>query len=384
VRDRDTTPDRTTSAPAVSPAFAVTADPNDDTGAEAFRIGLPDTYRSRYTAHYVEELTANSSSQPVRLLLITQIDAPPLTVDPTLDDLARSIEEIGILQPLLVRPRSGRFVLIAGRRRLAAARRAGLPAVPCLVHAVDEARALLLAQADNLRAEIAVIHAPDGDVEEEPPGDPRTSKLFVELQDAIAGVQATLQQVSVPAATRDRMTLRLLTAEAGRAEWLLRATQYLTSTPLLAHAPFPGATLLNDVERLAGVAIAIRGGTVHVHAGRRTPVIHGDRTLLSTAAIGLTWAVFALGERVQDPRVQVRLEVPSDGRAPVLTIAQPSAVLVQRAVLRFFDAGWSERPGGTIAEVAVRLARHAARFHGARLEVSSHVGSGTRVSLAFA
>ena len=189
--------------------------------------------------------------------------------------------------------------------------------------------------------------------------------------------------MSVASPTRDRITLRLLTAEAARAEWLLRAGQYLGSTPLLAHAPFPGAALVNDVERVAGAAIALRGGTLHAHAGRRAPVIHGDLRLLVTAAVGLTWAVFALGERVQDPRVQLRLGVPSEGRSPVLTITQPSAVLVQRAVLRFFDADWPERPGGTIAELAVRLARQAAAFHGARLEVSSRVGSGTRVSIAF-
>lgn len=100
MRDRDTTPDRTTTAPAVSPAFAVTDDSNHDTPAEGFREGLPDTYRSRYTPHYVEELTANSSSQPVRLVLISQIDAPPLSLDSALDDLARSIGEIGILHPL--------------------------------------------------------------------------------------------------------------------------------------------------------------------------------------------------------------------------------------------------------------------------------------------
>jgi ParB/RepB/Spo0J family partition protein len=384
VRHRDTTPDTTTSAPAGGSAFIATDDPTDDGPAEGCREGLPDTYRSRYTPHYVEELTANSSSQPVRLLLINQIEAPPLTVDATLDDLARSIEEVGVLHPLLVRPRNGRFALIAGRRRLAAARRAGLSAVPCLVHPVDEARAVLLATADNLRGDgAAVAQAPAGDLDNPELTDPRTSRLIAELHDVVAGIQASLQQVSLPAATRDRITLRLLTAEAARAEWLLRARQYLGSTPLLAHAAFPGAMLVSEVERVAGSAIAVRGGTLHAQAGRRSPIIHGDRTLLATAAVGLTWAVFALGERIQDARVQLRLGIPSDGRSPVLTITQPSAVLVQRGVLRFFDAGWSERPGGTIAELAVRLARQAAAFHGARLEVSSRPGSGTRVSMTF-
>jgi ParB/RepB/Spo0J family partition protein len=344
----------------------------------------PDTYRSRYTPHYVEELTANSSSQPVRLLPVSQIEAAPLTVDATLDDLTRSIEEVGILQPLLVRPRNGRFVLIAGRRRLAAARRAGMTAVPCLVHAIDDARALLLAKADNLRAEAPpIVHTTAGDLDVDELTHAHTSRVIAELQDAIASVQTCVQQMSVPSATRDRITLRLLAAETARADWLLRARHYLGSTELLAHAPFPAATLVNEVERVAGVAIAIRGGTLHAHAGRRPLTVHGDRTLLATAAVGLTWAVFALGERVQDARVQVRVSVAADGRSPELTVTQPSAVLVHRAMVRFFDAGWPERPGGTIAEMAVRLARRAAAFHGARLEVSSRVGAGTRVSMTF-
>src|SRR4029077_12454265 len=106
-----------------------------------------------HDAHYVETLSAGLDGQPVRMLLLTRIDAPPLPDSGTVAELARSIAELGLLQPLLVRPSDGRFCLIAGRRRLAAARLAGLTAVPCLVLAVNETRALLLTRADNLREE---------------------------------------------------------------------------------------------------------------------------------------------------------------------------------------------------------------------------------------
>ena len=52
--------------------------------------------------------------------------------------LVKSIQKLGVLQPLLVRPRAGRFELIAGARRLAAAAAAALTEVPCLVHQADD------------------------------------------------------------------------------------------------------------------------------------------------------------------------------------------------------------------------------------------------------
>src|SRR5262249_40770446 len=61
-----------------------------------------------------------------------------------------SIREHGIVHPLLVRSRDKRFSVVAGRRRLAAARILRLPAVPCLVHDLDDRQAAALASADNL------------------------------------------------------------------------------------------------------------------------------------------------------------------------------------------------------------------------------------------
>jgi hypothetical protein len=101
--------------------------------------------------------------------------------------------------------------------------------------------------------------------------------------------------------------------------------------------------------------------------------------LLSTAIIGLAWACFALGEQVEDARVQVRIAAAPDS-GPVLTVTRASAVLVHRALSRFFDVSWSDRPGGAAAKLAALLARHAAVLHGARLDVSSQAGAGTRVT----
>ena len=68
-----------------------------------------------------------------------------------LQELADSISADGILQPLTVRDRGGVYELVAGERRLRAARIAGLREVPCLIAEVGEEDAALLALIENLQ-----------------------------------------------------------------------------------------------------------------------------------------------------------------------------------------------------------------------------------------
>lgn len=68
-----------------------------------------------------------------------------------LEELAASIRELGILQPLSVRRDNGQWILIAGERRLRAAKLAELPEVPCLVIQTDEQSSCLYALVENLQ-----------------------------------------------------------------------------------------------------------------------------------------------------------------------------------------------------------------------------------------
>ena len=68
-----------------------------------------------------------------------------------LEELAGSIREYGVLQPLTVRRVGGGYELVAGERRLRAAARAGLRQVPCLIARVDEAESGLLALIENVQ-----------------------------------------------------------------------------------------------------------------------------------------------------------------------------------------------------------------------------------------
>ena len=68
-----------------------------------------------------------------------------------LRELADSIAQHGVIQPIPVRRRGGDYELVAGERRLRAARMAGLAEVPCVLMTLDEGESGLLALVENLQ-----------------------------------------------------------------------------------------------------------------------------------------------------------------------------------------------------------------------------------------
>ena len=68
-----------------------------------------------------------------------------------LQELAGSIRTYGILQPLTVRRRNGEYELVAGERRLRAAKIAGMTEVPCILLTVDEEQSGMVALVENLQ-----------------------------------------------------------------------------------------------------------------------------------------------------------------------------------------------------------------------------------------
>ncbi len=68
-----------------------------------------------------------------------------------IEELAASIAEHGVLQPILVMPSAGGYRLIAGERRLRAAEMAGLERIPALVRTADESAQLAWALIENMQ-----------------------------------------------------------------------------------------------------------------------------------------------------------------------------------------------------------------------------------------
>ncbi len=117
--------------------------------------GLPPKSRMRADAHFVDHITAARPAAVGRMVEIDQI-----TPNPTqprremagIDELAESVREKGILEPLLVRPQDeGRYEIIAGERRYHAARKVGLTNVPCIEVDVDDQGCLEISLIENLQ-----------------------------------------------------------------------------------------------------------------------------------------------------------------------------------------------------------------------------------------
>lgn len=92
------------------------------------------------------------------LIPVAQIKANPrqprLTVrQEPLEDLANSIKEKGLLQPILVRKKENGYEIIAGERRFRACRIAGLTEVPVIVKDVDDRESLEMALIENIQRE---------------------------------------------------------------------------------------------------------------------------------------------------------------------------------------------------------------------------------------
>lgn len=101
--------------------------------------------------------------EEVRSIPVARIDAGPYQPrlrfsEEKLEELAASIREHGLIQPVVVRPAGERYQLIAGERRLRAARRLGLETLPAIVREYGDEQALEAALVENLqREELTVV-----------------------------------------------------------------------------------------------------------------------------------------------------------------------------------------------------------------------------------
>ena len=116
--------------------------------------GLPETLRMRHDQHYVEALAASAGEPVGRMVPIDLLDpnpSQPRQVMGDLSELMASVTEKGIIEPLIVRQRLGRYQIIAGERRYHAAVQVGLREVPVVIREVGDAEMMELALVENLQ-----------------------------------------------------------------------------------------------------------------------------------------------------------------------------------------------------------------------------------------
>ncbi len=130
------------------------------------KTGLPNALKMRHDNHFVELIASRPSGPIVRMISLNMIDPNPRQARNELGDineLSLSIREKGVLEPILVRPKAGRYEIIAGERRYVAAKMAGLKEIPCIEMSVEDNEAMELALIENLqRKDLDVFEESDG------------------------------------------------------------------------------------------------------------------------------------------------------------------------------------------------------------------------------
>ena len=101
------------------------------------------------------ESGSNTVVEEVKLSLISPNPDQPRSIfsEEKIDDLAKSIEKDGLLQPIIVRPKNGGYQIIAGERRYQACKKVGLESIPVRIMPLDDLQSQELALVENLQRE---------------------------------------------------------------------------------------------------------------------------------------------------------------------------------------------------------------------------------------
>jgi ParB family transcriptional regulator, chromosome partitioning protein len=171
-----------------------------------------------------------------------------------LSDLAQSIREHGIVQPVLVRRKpDGKYEIIAGERRWRAAQRAGLNEIPVLVRDVDDRTALELAIIENVqRADLNAVEEAQGYQQLIDEHNYTQADLGNVIGKSRSHVANTLRLLKLPEVIRDLLVDGTLSAghartlvtaadPAGLAKRIVEGGLSVRQAEALAQQPQPGA-----------------------------------------------------------------------------------------------------------------------------------------------
>ncbi len=343
------------------------------------RDGLPAQYKMKHDAHYVDELF---STEHVRQVIQVPVKDIAAQLDDGLDvtSLADSLSEFGVLQPLLVRRNAGRYEVIAGTKRLAAAKAAGLTEVPCLLYDADDQQAQRMKQATNMRTDSAVESANERIL---------MKAVFPLLGQSLHTIRASLQSLqSLPSTTdgtslqRERIAGDLICAEAQRAARLAWSATLINFTPPLNPADFDAADVLEEVLGACQEERHLADVRLDKRIQSRCK-LKADRRLVFLALRGAMDAILPMARSRQPSTLAVSLARHEPSGSVVLQLSQDALRPAEGAWHRWFDLSWRDRPGGIVAGVGLLAAKRVIDVHAGRLAILPRQGGGCRMALAF-
>ncbi len=372
VRDFEISPALQTPA-AVRPPFDDDADEREDEPLEEPparpREGLPAAYRMRHAPHYVEQLMGSAPIQTVRQVAVDQIDAMDHdAIAGDISQLAASIGQVGVLQPLLVTPAAGgRFALVAGARRLLAARSAGLGTAPCVVVQADEARA---AELRRQAAVTSTAHQPEPVAPLGPAitaGGSPVQTPWTEALDDISGalefVSALLPAASVARSAFQRaMIADVIRVEKRRAAALKSAAFFLGDAAPMRPEEFEWVAFTEELRADVALEARLRGVEIEWLHSLKPRRALADRNAMMTGWTAILHAV--LGVSQAGDRIAVALATPRSRPSVVFTVVlHPEAHAGEEDAVHTF--------GGDPVEMMLPCARQSAERQGGSLTVTT-------------
>jgi len=192
----------------------------------------------------------------------------------------------------------------------------------------------------------------------------RSERLLGQLADDLATIQGALGMLDVDASPMARrVSLDLIKVQVWRAQWLLRATALVNGSTHASLRMRPIGSLLTTLREGFAAEFRLAGLGLQVHASDwMAPVSVDEQSLVTGVAGGI---IATLGLVGQGEWAAVRVAIAeSAGELRTIEIAQEDVAVGEPRTRRFFDASWTERPGGWAAAIGAAAARAAALRHG--------------------
>jgi hypothetical protein len=354
---------------------------DDDTEAEeeeseparATREGLPPRFRMRHTPHYVDALLGDTPLRTVREIPLSEIE-PPDDDRAELDELERSIRQLGVIEPLLVGRHGASYRVIAGMRRLRAAQRVGLDTVPCLVHDVDEDRLADMrgAAAQRVTMPVAVPEPVAIPPAEEEPAAPAHAAIG-EGAHGLEFVGALLPAMNAAGGDRLRwgVLMDLAAVELSHAKAAGAALEILDRPRSIDRTSVDYQVLVSDAVASIATEARLRNVRLDVSLPGHD---HGrdiflDGALCRDAITGMLQGLLALAPR-SGGSLHVSAQMTSIRPALIVEclVRDAEPAIGPETIQRLFDAGWREHPCGANGARLLAAFAQVARAHGGRVD----------------
>jgi hypothetical protein len=194
--------------------------------------------------------------------------------------------------------------------------------------------------------------------------DRRSDRVMHQVGEEIATIASAAAMLATEASPlARRVGLELVRAQAWRASWLLKASAIVDGRHRGAVKPTPLGSLVEQLRQGLAPECRLAGVTLQLQASDANAVVAVDAPLVMAGVTGAVIATLCLMGEADGATIRVVLEAAGhDLRSVEVTqdlVSAPAA-----AGLRFFDASWTERPGGWTAGMGALSARGAAQHAG--------------------